>query len=147
MLAPTTRPDLPVSLTAAMLRGAKGTCPRCAAPGLFHRFLKPVSHCGACHQDWSHHQADDFPPYVSIFLTGHLVAPVLIALGMSDTLSLGVKLAIAMGLSSVLMLLFLQPAKGAILALQWWLGMHGFTPAGRDEALGPPKAAPGSPWG
>jgi hypothetical protein len=27
----------------------------------------------------------------------------------------------------------LQPAKGAIIALQWWIGMHGFQPAGRDE--------------
>lgn len=147
MLAPLTRPDLPTKLTGAILRGIKGECPRCSKGRLFGKFLKPVSHCSACHQDWSLHQADDFPPYISIFLTGHLIAPVLIAIGMSKALSMGAMIAIAMTLAAVVMLALLQPAKGATIALQWWLGMHGFKPGGRNEAHAPPKGVPGSPWG
>jgi uncharacterized protein (DUF983 family) len=147
MLAPLTRPDLPTKLTAAILRGIKGECPRCGKGKLFGKFLKPVSHCAACHQDWTLHQADDFPPYISIFLTGHLIAPVLIVIGMSDTLSMGAMIGVAMALAAAVMLAFLQPAKGATIALQWWLGMHGFKPGGRDEAHAPLKGAPDSPWG
>ena len=58
-----------------------------------------------------------------------------------------VSLGIAMALAAALMLAFLQPAKGATIALQWWIGMHGFAPGGREEALAPLKGAPDSPWG
>ena len=147
MLAPVTRPDLPGTFWAALWRGIKCECPRCGKAKLFARFLKPVQNCAACHQDWTVHQADDFPPYISIFLTGHLLAPVLIAMGMSDRLPMGAMIAIAMALALAVMLVFLQPAKGATIALQWWLGMHGFVPGGRDEFLAPPKGATDSPWG
>lgn len=147
MLAPLPRPDLPETLSSALWRGVKGQCPRCGEARLFGRFLKPVSHCSACQQDWTLHQADDFPPYISIFLTGHLLTPVLLTLGMSERYAMGVLVGIGMALATVLMLAFLQPAKGATIALQWWWGMHGFAPGGRVEAEAPPKGAPGSPWG
>lgn len=146
MLAPLTRPDLPASLAIAILRAIKGECPRCAKGRLFGKFLKPVAHCSACHQDWTLHQADDFPPYISIFLTGHLMAPVLIALGMSDALPMAAMIGVAMALAFALMLAMMQPAKGATIALQWWLGMHGFKPGGRAEVEAPPRGSPDSPW-
>lgn len=125
---------LPATLMQAMLRGARFRCPRCEEKGLFARYLKPSPRCSHCGQDWTLHQADDFPPYVSMFLTGHLMAPVIIEVASNDSLSLAVKLGITFGIGSVLMIGLLQPAKGAIIALQWWMGMHGFRPAGRDEA-------------
>ncbi|HOB13765.1 MAG TPA: DUF983 domain-containing protein [Novosphingobium sp.] len=147
MLDPVTRPDLPQTVFDAMWRGARFRCPRCGQASLFRKYLKPVDHCPSCHQDWTLHRADDFPPYVSMFLTGHLLAPVLITIGMAEGLSLWMQIGIAAVLAGALMLALLQPAKGAVIALQWWLGMHGFQPAGRDEAKAPPKGAPGSPWG
>jgi uncharacterized protein (DUF983 family) len=119
-------PSLPSSGWAAMFRGARGACPRCGAARLFARFLKPVQRCPRCTQDWRHQQADDFPAYVSIFLTGHIVAPIAIALVRNWGLSVTTLLAIILTLSLILMIGFLQPAKGAIIAIQWWLGMHGF---------------------
>jgi uncharacterized protein (DUF983 family) len=141
MLDPLPRLDLPLDLKGAVWRGIKGQCPRCAQTRLFGKYLKPVAQCTACNQDWTLHQADDFPPYVSIILTGHLIAPVLIVIGGSAALTMGVKIALAMVLAGALMLSLLQPAKGAIIALQWWMGMHGFRPAGRDEAAAPPLPA------
>ena len=61
-----------------------------------------------------------------MFLTVHLMAPVIIEVASNDSLSLAVKLGITFGIGSVLMIGLLQPAKGAIIALQWWLGMGGF---------------------
>jgi uncharacterized protein (DUF983 family) len=119
--------DLPASGREAMLRGARGRCPRCAKARLFTRYLKPAPTCPMCMQDWTHQQADDFPAYVSILLTGHIMAPVIIALVQETTLSLPALAAIIVASMVALMIGLLQPAKGAIIALQWWLGMHGFT--------------------
>ncbi|AMU91533.1 hypothetical protein ATM17_21175 [Sphingopyxis macrogoltabida] len=110
-----------------MLRGARGRCPRCNEAKLFHRFLKPFPFCSACAQDWTHQQADDFPAYIAILLTGHIMAPIIIALVQDTKLSLIALAAIIVTAMLVLMIGFLQPAKGAIIALQWWFGMHGFT--------------------
>ena len=125
--APPANAELPESGWGAIHRGACGRCPRCGEAKLFRAFLKPVDHCSACRQDWTHQQADDFPAYVSIFLTGHIMAPVIIALVQDTKLSLPALAAIIVSLMIGLMILFLQPAKGGIIALQWWFGMHGFT--------------------
>src|SRR3546814_13316213 len=66
---------LPASGWAAILRGLRGHCPRCGEARLFMRFLKPIPRCPQCAHDWTHQPADDFPAYVSIPVTGHLLAP------------------------------------------------------------------------
>ncbi|AMG73005.1 uncharacterized protein (DUF983 family) [Hephaestia caeni] len=117
---------LPVTGWAAILRGLRGRCPRCGEARLFMRFLKPIPHCPQCGQDWTHQQADDFPAYVSIFVTGHLMAPLIIAVTSRAEMSVPMLMAILLPLALLLMVGLLQPAKGAIIALQWWFGMHGF---------------------
>lgn len=122
----TSNADLPSSGWAALLRGLRGKCPRCGEARLFNHFLKPILSCPRCQQDWSHQQADDFPAYVSILLTGHLMAPLIIGLLRNTDLSAPILMAITMPVAILLMIGLLQPAKGGIIALQWWLGMHGF---------------------
>jgi len=128
-------PDLPENAWLAMFRGARGRCPRCGQAALFRQFLKPFDHCPHCKQDWTHQRADDFPPYISTLLTGHIMAPVIIALIESEALSLGAMIAIVVAMATALIALFLQPAKGAVIALQWWFGMHGFTRERRASSL------------
>lgn len=125
---------LPHSGWAAAARGARNRCPRCGQARLFPRFLKPISKCLPCGQDWSHQQADDFPAYVSIFLTGHILAPIIIALVKDADLSVGTLAAIIMPVAVLMMIGLLQPAKGAIIAVQWWFGMHGFKRERRDAS-------------
>lgn len=117
---------LPASGWEAALRGAFNKCPRCSETKLFWRFLKPVEVCPHCGQDWSLQRADDFPAYVSIFLTGHLLAPLIILLVSDFEIPAGALVAVILPLAALMMLGFLQPAKGTIIALQWWLGLHGF---------------------
>ena len=121
-----THVDLPASFWQAARRGLKGKCPRCGAAALFGRWLKPLPHCTACGQDWSHQRADDFPAYVAILITGHLMAPLIIMLVNDYDLSTPALLAIILSLSVTMMLAMLQPVKGAIIAQQWWFGLHGF---------------------
>ena len=133
-------PELPFSGLEAMARGARGRCPRCREAKLFLRFLKPRPRCSRCGQDWRHQQADDFPSYVSILVTGHLLAPLIIALVRDTGLSVAALAAIVLPLAVAVMIILLQPAKGAIIALQWWFGMHGFVkerPVVSGGAAGP----------
>ena len=117
----------------AIARGLRGRCPACGAQGMFARFLKVRPCCEGCGLQLDAHQADDFPAYISIFVTGHLLAPVLIVLASDFALSSTAILAIILPLAVAFMLLTLQPAKGAVIALQWWHGMHGFRAERRPQ--------------
>lgn len=117
---------LPSSAWASIVRGFWGRCPRCAGGKLFARFLKPVAACGNCGQDWTPHRADDFPAYLSILITGHLLAPIVIVLAGNAEMSSAMLSGLIFTLAAVLTVGLLQPAKGAVIALQWWFGMHGF---------------------
>ena len=151
MLAPLPSPALPQTLSAALLRGVRGKCPRCGEAKLFGKFLKPIAICPRCHQDWSLHRADDMPPYISILITGHVLAPIIIYFGAFSDISMWQALAVCLVLASVLMIGLLQPAKGAVIALQWWHGMHGFAPGGKIEGVQAEQATQskgsGGPWG
>jgi len=117
---------LPLSYLQAGLRGLTGKCPRCGEARLFRKWLKPVDRCPACGQDWSLQRADDFPPYVAIFITGHLMFALVILLVSDLRLGMAVAAAIVVPAAIATMLSILQPAKGAIIAAQWWLGLVGF---------------------
>jgi uncharacterized protein (DUF983 family) len=123
---------LPASFWSAVLRGLRCRCPRCGEGRLFHRWLKPEATCNACALDLTPQQTDDFPAYLSIFVTGHLMAPLIIMLALDFALSPWQMALIVLPLATVIMLGLLQPAKGAVVAAQWWNGMHGF----RQERIG-----------
>ena len=120
------------SAPVAALRGLRNHCPRCDHKPLFARYLKPVERCAGCGQDWTLHQADDFPAYIAIFISGHLLAPVLIAAGSRELLPMGWLALIAVVGALLLTIVMLQPAKGAVIALQYHWKMHGFDPASRE---------------
>lgn len=119
-------PSRPTSLHAAMGRGARSHCPACGSGRLFLQFLRPVTLCRVCGEDWSHQQADDFPAYIVILIVGHLLAPAIIAVQRAFDPPAWVHMVLWVSIAAGLMIGLLQPAKGAIIAVQWWFGMHGF---------------------
>lgn len=132
--APGTSVDLPATASAAMIRGARCRCPRCGEGKLFRKWLKPVDACPSCGLDISGQRADDFPAYISMFITGHLLAPVIIWMALDYALTAWVIIAVIIPLAVAMMLLLLQPSKGAVIGLQWWNGMHGFKQERLPEA-------------
>ena len=118
----------------AMLRGALGRCPACGAGRLNRRYLKANDHCPACGEALHHHRADDAPPYFTIFIAGHLLVPVQLALETAFRPALWVHAAIGAPLAIGLCLALLPAVKGAIIGLQWALYMHGFDPDAADDA-------------
>lgn len=117
--------ELPEGWIPALLRGAMRRCPRCGEAALFRQWLKPVERCGHCKQDWSVQQADDFPAYIGIFVVGHLLAPVVIAM-IAGGVSAWLTLAILLPVSIAMLLAMLQPTKGAVIAFLWWHGIGAF---------------------
>jgi len=134
--APAVRAEEPGRLQA-MGRGFLGRCPACGEGRLFGRFLKVAERCDACGTDFHHHRADDLPPYLVIFVVGHLIGyAILTAETRFDDVPLWFHLALWPALTLVLCLGLLQPVKGAVVGLQYALGMHGFGAARRGAAEG-----------
>jgi uncharacterized protein (DUF983 family) len=118
--------DLPNGWVPALVRGLRGKCPRCGEAALFRKWLKPVERCPHCKQDWSVQQADDFPAYIGIFVVGHLLAPVVIAMIGTFGMSAWLTLAIILPVAIVMLLVTLQPTKGGVIGFLWWHGIGAF---------------------
>ncbi len=122
---------------ACIGRGLRGRCPRCGEGAIFGRYLKVAPACTACGLDLSQHRADDLPPYVVIFLVGHLIGVLVLEtetrLDVPLWLSMTLWPLVTLGLALVL----LQPVKGGVVGLQYALGMHGFAGVRRGTGAAP----------
>lgn len=117
---------IPATFVEAALRGIRGKCPRCGESRLFRKWLKPLDRCPTCTLDLTPQRADDFPAWIAIILTGHVTAPLIIALSLDYALEPLAMVSILIPLAMTMMLGLLQPAKGAVISAQWWFGLHGF---------------------
>ncbi|UPJ57172.1 DUF983 domain-containing protein [Bradyrhizobium sp. 192] len=115
-----------ISLAKAMWRGFRGKCPNCGEGHLFGRFLKVAGACDHCGEDLFHQRADDFPAYLVIVVVGHLVVPAILAVETAYAPAVWLQLAVWLPVTLFASLALLQPTKGAIVGLQWQIGMHGF---------------------
>ena len=115
-----------VSLAKAMARGFSGRCPNCGEGHLFGRFLKVADVCDRCGEELRHQRADDFPAYLVMVVVGHLVVPAILAVETAYSPPEWLQLAVWLPVTLFASLAMLQPTKGAIVGLQWQLGMHGF---------------------
>jgi uncharacterized protein (DUF983 family) len=123
------------SLAQAVWRGFRMRCPNCGRGRLFGRFLKVVDHCPECGEELFHHRADDFPAYLVIVVVGHLIVPGILAVEIAYRPAYWIHLSIWLPLTIISALGLLQPVKGAIVGLQWQLGMHGFEEARNRRLL------------
>jgi uncharacterized protein (DUF983 family) len=110
----------PVSTMTAILRGARRRCPKCGVGKAFAGYLVPVDLCSFCGESLGHIRADDFPPYLTILIVGHIMVP-LILFCENAGVSTGVELAIWLPLTLMLTLILLPFVKGGILGLMWSL--------------------------
>jgi uncharacterized protein (DUF983 family) len=102
---------------------------------MFHRYLKVADFCPSCGEALHHHRADDAPPYFTIIIVGHIVVGLVLAVEMAYHPDLWIHAALWVPLTVLLALIVLPPVKGALVALQWALLMHGFDPDA-EEVIG-----------
>jgi len=118
--------EQPVSLGKALWRGLTRTCPNCGKGNLFGRFLKVSPNCPFCGEELFHHRADDFPAYLVVAIVGHLIVPMILIVEANYAPPTWLQLLVWLPITIVSALVLLQPIKGAVVGLQWQLGMHGF---------------------
>ena len=117
----------------SLWRGVRGRCPRCGRGRLFCAFLKVDDHCSVCRLDFTGHRADDLPAYLVIVIVGHVLVPVILWIEVDYAPSLSFQLGVYLPITALASIALLQPVKGAVVALQWSLGMHGFGVHPPDE--------------
>lgn len=113
-------------LAPALARGFRGRCPNCGEGALFVGYLTVRPACAVCGEDFHHHRADDLPPYLTILVVGHVVVTGLLVTERQWAPPIWLQMAIWLPVTAGLALALLRPLKGAVVALQWALGMHGF---------------------
>ena len=118
------RPTRP--LWDAMRRGFQGRCPKCGEGRLFRSFVKTVDRCEHCGEEIHHHRADDFPAYLDIVIVGHVLVPILLAVETEYAPPLWLSMTMWPAIALIATLALLQPIKGGVVAMQWFIGMHGF---------------------
>ena len=123
------------SKKSAMWRGARGQCPACGEKTLFAKYLKVREHCSSCGLHLGGHQADDAPPYFTIFIVGHIIVPVALVVERAYMPPLYVHFLIFSFLSIVVAMASLPIVKGAVVGLQWALRLHGFAPTDEQESI------------
>jgi len=112
---------------AALKTGFRMRCPACGEGHMFYRFLKVSDCCPHCGEELHHHRADDAPPYFTILVVAHVIgALMLLVEEHNDALDVRIHMVLWPVLTLLLVFWFLPRFKGALIAYQWALRMHGF---------------------
>lgn len=101
-------------------RGFKKKCPACNKSKIYsNSYLKIVSKCENCHFNFSSYKTDDAPAYITIFIIGHIVVPLILLLErMSSPPSFYFQMFFWPLISIILVIWLLPKVKGAFLAFQ-----------------------------
>ncbi len=106
------------SVWKGIKRGLRLRCPNCGEGLLFINYLKIRSPCEVCGTDNTIYPSDDFPPYLTILVVGHVVVPLFV---WSDHYEppLWLQAVIWLPITLVACLALLPVMKGATVGLCW----------------------------
>ena len=116
----------PRDVRQALWRGWRRLCPVCGEGPMMDGYLTVRRECRACGAELHHHRADDGPAWATILVSGHVLAPVMLAVFLAWRPA-GWQMAIGFSVVFVALSLWLLPRfKGLFVAMQWAKRMHGF---------------------
>ena len=107
------------------MRGLARRCPSCGESHSFSGYLRVKELCPTCQEPLGRIRADDFPPYCTIFVVGHVVVPLVLALERGYGPPAWVHLAIWPAATIAMTLALLPYIKGAVVGLMWALRLRG----------------------
>ena len=117
-----TLPYTPPSFLTGLGRGIANRCPVCGEGKVFKGFLKVVPECSECGAPLGRLRADDAPPYVVIFLVGHLLVPGVFWVERNYEPPMWLHMAVWLPLFAVLCTLLLRPVKGGVVGYMIRMG-------------------------
>lgn len=112
-------------LATLLWRGFTRKCPRCGEGKLFNGYLKLVDNCSHCGLELGEMRADDFPPYLTMVVVGHIVVPGALLVEKHFDPTIPFQLAIWLPATLILALWFLPRLKGSIVGLMMHVGLKG----------------------
>jgi len=115
----------PRPVLASVLRGLRRRCPHCGVGRSFMGYLKLQAECPHCGEPLGHIRADDFPPYITILIVGHIVVPTVLLVEQNLAPPMAVQMLLWPGLTIALTLAGLPLVKGAVVGLMWALRLRG----------------------
>lgn len=122
------------SLWKAIGNGVMCRCPNCGKGKLFRSYLKISDTCAECGEKLSSARADDFPPYIAIFIVGHILVGWMLHAEMSGPVDPMLYVWTMIPAAILLPLVMLPSIKGAVVGLQWANYMYGFDPTRGDTS-------------
>jgi len=109
----------------SMWRGLLKRCPNCGTGRIFDRYLKPANSCSNCGEAFGHIRTDDFAPWLTILLLGHILVPVVGTIDFMLAPPLWIILLCVVVIGIILTLALLPHSKGLCLGLMWALRLRG----------------------
>jgi uncharacterized protein (DUF983 family) len=107
------------SVWTGLKRGLARRCPNCNKGRLFEGYLKIRSPCEVCGVDNTIYPSDDLPPYLAIFIVGHVLVPLFMWSDRAYEPPLWVQIVIWLPAATVMCLALLPFMKGAAVGLCW----------------------------
>jgi uncharacterized protein (DUF983 family) len=107
------------SLWTGLKRGLARRCPNCGKGRLLRGYLTIRSPCEVCGNDNSVYPSDDFPPYLTVFVTGHVIVALFIWTDNVYEPRLWVEFVIWLPVTVLMCIALLPFMKGAAVGLCW----------------------------
>ena len=110
---------------SVLWRGIQKRCPKCGVGAVLTGYLKPLSSCSHCGEDFSHISADDGPAWLTLLIVGHAIVPLMLVFGREDAIPAWFSITSLTLITLVGVYFILPRAKGAFIALIWVTGATG----------------------
>lgn len=107
------------SVWTGLKRGLALRCPNCGSGRMFRGYLTVRSPCEVCGTDNTIYPSDDFPPYLTIFVAGHVVVGLFMWTDSAYALPLLLEAAIWLPFTAVVCLALLPFMKSATIGFCW----------------------------
>ena len=105
-----------------MKRGFNKICPQCAGSPIFKKYIKTYNKCKKCGLKLSDYKSDDGPAYITIFIVGHILIPIILLIEKYFSPPILSQM-ILWPIITIAMSLWLLPRiKGAFIGIQIFLG-------------------------
>ena len=111
------------SIPAVLLSGILKKCPNCAKGNVYSKYLKVNDYCKKCNEEFHSYRTDDFGPWLSIIIAGHIIVPLVLAVEQNYALDLWLQAIIWIPLTILTVLFLLPISKSICLSILWRLKM------------------------
>ena len=109
-------------MLTALRRGILARCPACGRGRLFATWLGVNRQCAVCAAPLGLINADDAPPYFTVFIVAHVIIGAVMAVEREWLLPVATEMLIFLPATLALVLILIRPVKGATVGLMMKLG-------------------------